>query len=214
MRLTLILIAINIAVFILQVSVFYAIGARPIDHYLALTPSEAFQGSYWQFITYMFVHSAIADNGSLILGHIFINMLVLLIFGPLVEQRIGYVWFLAVYLSAGVFSALFHLMFTGISQSQLVGASGAVFAIMTVYGLLYPRSWIWMIPGIPMPAIFAVFVLAGMQLFFGFFGGEPGVAYFGHIGGIIVGAVFAVYWKYAKRKDETREFKESLHGQF
>ncbi len=196
MRLAFVLVAVNIAVFILQLAFFPL-----IDNLFALTPSQAQEGNYWQFVTYMFLHAAKSDAGSLILGHIFINMLVLLIFGPLVEERIGYVWFLFVYLAAGAFSAVFHMMFTGIGDSQLVGASGAVFAIMTIYGLLYPRSWIWMVP-VPLPAIAAVFVFAGLQLFFGIFGGEGNVAYFGHLGGIMAGAVFAVYWKFAKRRHD------------
>lgn len=204
MRLTFILIALNISVFMLQLAAFFMTSQPLVDAYFALTPDDALGGRYWQFLTYMFLHAAVDDSGGVILGHIFINMLVLLIFGPLVESRIGWVWFLSVYLASGVFSAFFHIAFTGISDIQLVGASGAVFSIMAIYGLLYPKEWIWMMPGIPMPAILSVFVFAGMQIFFGFFGGQPNVAYFGHLGGIIAGAAFAIYWKYVRRAKPRR----------
>ncbi|MBU0953630.1 MAG: rhomboid family intramembrane serine protease [Nanoarchaeota archaeon] len=162
-----------------------------VTHTLSLVPSEALGGSLWQFLTYMLMHADIM--------HIFLNMFVLFIFGPVVEQTIGRYRFLALYVIAGLGSAALHLTIVH-GDSLLLGASGAVLGVMAVYAILYPRNWIFTFPGIPMPAAVAVVVFAILELFYGVTGSNPGVANFGHLGGIITGVVFALWFRYREQR--------------
>jgi membrane associated rhomboid family serine protease len=186
MRITIFLLVANIAVFILQ-------GFFPgFTQAFALTPAIAMEGAYWQFISYMFLH-----GGSL---HIFLNMFVLIIFGFGVERALGTQKYLALYFISGLGSAFLHIFLTGESMIPMLGASGALFGVLTAYGFLFPKNWIIMFPGIPMPAIAAVFVFAGIEIFLGFSGLQPGVANFGHLGGIVTGIALMLIWKYTGRK--------------
>lgn len=191
------LILANIAVFILQLA-FYPV----FDIYFALTPAEALSGSYWQFLTYMFLHATFDQAGNVYLFHIGMNMFVLLLFGSVVERKLGTTRFLFLYFISGIGSAILHVLLTGVSTIQMLGASGAVFGVLAAYGILFPRNWIIMFPGIPMPAFLAVAAFAFMELFFGVFGLEEGIANFGHLGGILTGAALMLYWKHTKKTED------------
>jgi len=213
MRATFIIVLACIAVFVLQVvsgalgfvicedRVPYCPPDQRTDIVTAmfyLKPSEATSFAVWQFFTYMFLHADIS--------HITINMFVFLIFGVPVEMRMKRKNFVALYLLAGVGSAVFHLIVSPIINPAdwnigLIGASGAVFGILTAYAFLYPKNIIWIFPGIPLPAVFAVAAIAGFELFSGIFGLEGNIANFGHLGGVIVGVIFMLWWrKYGKKK--------------
>lgn len=158
----------------------------------ALRPSIAFSGFFWQFITYIVIHANFA--------HIFINMFVLFMFGPVVERKIGDKNFLALYLFSGIISALLHILLTFGEDILMLGASGSTFGVMAAYAYLYPKNWIIVFPGIPVPAYILVIFLIFFELFSGIFGTEPGIANFGHVGGIIGGLLFMYYWKKKQRK--------------
>ncbi len=186
MRVTLSLIIISAVIFIAQ-ALF-----NGFTELFALTPAMGVGGSYWQFFTYMFLHGDIV--------HIMINMFVLFIFGVMVERTLGWKKYLILYIVSGVGSSLLYLMLTGLSYTPMLGASGAVFAVLTAYGFLFPRNIIFVPPGIPLPARFAVVFFAGFELFLGLTGLQPGIANFGHIGGIVTGAILMFYWKHTERQ--------------
>ncbi|RLJ09974.1 MAG: rhomboid family intramembrane serine protease [Candidatus Aenigmatarchaeota archaeon] len=194
MRVTYTLIAINIVVFILQ-NIFYSI----FMDVFALTPVQAVQGWYWQFLTYMFLHGG--------LMHITINMFVLFMFGTVVEYALGARRFITLYLVSGVGSAVFYILLMGVSNVPMIGASGAVFGIMAAYGLMFPKNVIFIPPGIPLPAISAVFLLAFIELFLGLTGLEPGIANFGHLGGIVTGFLLVLYWKHKTKPKTVHELR-------
>ncbi len=190
--LTLALLLANLAAFVLQLAV------PGFTLLLSLTPNLAVSGAYWQFFTYMFLHGDPM--------HIFINMFVLMVFGQQVERQLGWKNLLVLYLVSGLGSAALHILLTGPSYVIMLGASGAVFGILTAYGFLFPKRWIIMFPGIPMPAIAAVFVFAGLELFLGVFGLEQGVANFGHLGGIVAGIGFMLVYKYKASRRKASGF--------
>jgi membrane associated rhomboid family serine protease len=188
------LIVVNIIFFIAE---FLVPGFRDL---LALTPTLAFSGYFFQFITYMFIHGGIM--------HIFWNMFILLIFGFVVERFLGAKKFLIVYLLSGVGSSLVYILFTGISNIPLIGASGAVFGILAAYAFLFPKSWVFMFGVFPMPAWLLIVFLLVEETFFGALGLQPGIANFGHVGGIVTGLLIMFYWKYKKIQEERmRDFK-------
>jgi len=185
-QLTITLVAANVALFIAQNIV------PGFTEFFSLTPSVAFGGAYWQFITYMFMHGGML--------HILFNMFVLFMFGLPVEGTLGTKRFAALYFISGVGSALLYMALTclvmpGDIEVMMLGASGAIFAVLTAYGFLYPRNIVWIIGLVPLPAKWAVIMFAGLELFLGLTGLEPGVANFGHLGGIAVGALLMLHWR-------------------
>lgn len=157
---------------------------------MALTPTDAVSGNFWQFFTYMFMHGGI--------GHITINMFVLLIFGPRVEEMIGKEKFILLYLASGVFSGIFYLLLTGAdSVIMMLGASGATYAVVAAFAVLYPKEWI-MVYFVPLPAWAFLVIFFLIETVFGFFSLQAGVANWGHVGGLIAGALMMLYWKRKK----------------
>jgi len=184
----------NIAIFAVQALV------SGFTETFALTPSIALQGAYWQFFTYMFLHGGFY--------HIFINMFVLLVFGIPVESSLGRKKFLALYFISGLFSAVFYMLLTTESAVMMLGASGAIFAVLTAYGFLFPDSIILVGFILPVKAKFAVILFAVIEFFSGAMDLQMGVANFGHLGGIIAGVLIMLYWRHSRRRRKSPEFRD------
>jgi membrane associated rhomboid family serine protease len=196
MRLTFGLIGANIAVFMLQVIV------RGFTDIFALTPAMAFGGAWWQFFTYMFLHGGPT--------HLFLNMFFLFIFGDVMEHALGDTRYITLYVVSGLGSALIYIALMGATSVPMLGASGAVFGILAAYGFMFPRNKIWVpIPFIiPLPAFTVVILLAILEFVLGFLGLEPGIANFGHFGGIVTGLLLTYYWKRTSRPRGAQERRE------
>ncbi|MCG8648658.1 MAG: rhomboid family intramembrane serine protease [Pirellulales bacterium] len=121
---------------------------------------------WWQFLTYGFLHSVRDIN------HILFNMIGLFFFGRVIEQRLGRMEFLRVYLVmivfGGVIGAVFHLlegMYQGIPIGQMagtIGASGAVVGITVLFACFYPNREVLLLMVFPVKAwVIAVFFVAG-----------------------------------------------------
>ena len=191
MTITIWLIVINIIVFVLEL-----IFSNAFINLFALTPSLLMKGYIWQIFTYMFLH---ADA-----THIILNMFVLLIFGPKIEMTMGSERFLKFYLICGVGSSLFYLMIIGLGGNvPMLGASGAIFGILTAYGIMYPRDIVYVYFLLPMPAIVFVILFGGLEILLGVLtignmGG--GIAYFGHVGGLFTAIILLKFFGYERRK--------------
>jgi membrane associated rhomboid family serine protease len=98
------------------------------DHPSFMLGLNAEDTSFSKWISYIFVHS-----GWL---HFVGNMIFLLIFGAVLEKQIGGLGFLVVFLLSGVFAAGMFAVMTGMTSSPLVGASGAISGVMTLYCVL------------------------------------------------------------------------------
>jgi membrane associated rhomboid family serine protease len=72
--------------------------------------------------------------------HFLGNMLYLWIVGPAVEDRLGAVRYLALYVGCAVAAGLGHLAIDPRASAPLVGASGAISGVLGAYVLLYPES--------------------------------------------------------------------------
>ncbi len=174
----------------------------PITYHFSLVPENAFSGEVWQFFTYIFLHA-----GPL---HLMFNMFVLLIFGGVVEHALGEKRFLILYFASGIGGALLHIFLTGVSDTLLIGASGSIFGVLAAYGFMFPKNKIIVFPiPFPLPSWIAVVGIAVLEFIVGLLGLEAGVANFGHLGGILTGALLVYYWKrqkprniYARRKYE------------
>jgi membrane associated rhomboid family serine protease len=148
--------------------------------------------AFLTILTSMFMH-----GGWL---HIFGNMLFLWIFGNNVEDSMGRLRFVLFYLLGGLAAAAAQVAISPDATVPLVGASGAIAAVLGGYALLYPRArvltlfFFFFIFFIEVPAmvllglwIFTQFLPAVGQLATPDLAGGGGVAYWAHIGGFLFG---------------------------
>ena len=178
----LIIIGLNIAVFLL-------LKIKPnLMSYLALNTWNVTRAHmYLQFFTYMFVHDLSSFQ------HIFFNMLGLLFFGLPLEKAIGSKEFILLYLLSGLFCGIASFLIylaTGMYYVFLYGASGALYAILLAYAVVYPRAkiFIWGILPIPAPILIAIY--AGIEIASQIFSLQSGTAHMTHLAG------FAFAWLY------------------
>ncbi|MEO0230538.1 MAG: rhomboid family intramembrane serine protease, partial [candidate division WOR-3 bacterium] len=87
---------------------------------------------FLNIITSMFIHGGWA--------HIIGNMWFLLIFGDNVEDTLGKLNYIILYLTSGVFAVLAQYIITPISKIPLIGASGAISGILGAYLVLFPNA--------------------------------------------------------------------------
>lgn len=81
-------------------------------------------------------------------------------------------------------------------NSTTVGASGAIYAILLGFGMLFPNEQMFVFP-IPFPIKAKYFVLgyAVIELYLGVSGSADGVAHFAHLGGMLFGLLLILYWR-------------------
>lgn len=176
----LMLIGFNILIYLLTNS------SRELMLFLSLNPLNATRGGmFWQIFTYQFIHGGI--------GHLLSNMIGLLFFGITVERKIGSKEFLLLYLLSGTLCGALSLVVylaTGVTYIFLMGASGAVFAILLAYAVLFPRSMIYLWAIVPIPAPVLIIGYAVLETMHLVGGVNTGVAHATHLIG------FGVSWLY------------------
>jgi len=126
-RITRILIGINVAVFLVEISQAGGATNRHLLDMGALFPPAVAQGEYWRLVTVMFLHANVI--------HIGLNMWALYILGPPVENWYGEWRFLAIYLVSGFLGGVASYAFGPLIEIG-VGASGAIFGLMGAW-LIY-----------------------------------------------------------------------------
>ncbi len=136
--------------------------------------------------------------------HILGNMLFLWIFGGRVEDRMGRVRFLLFYLLGGLAAAAGQTLENPASTDPMIGASGAISAVLGAYLVLYPRSRIqslvflgFFYQLLAVPAAALLIYWFGLQVIDGIaaLGSTDltgGVAVFAHIAGFLAGALMAL----------------------
>ena len=199
-RLTRLLIAANVAIFVLEAISGPSFLARfalwPVGHFSVAQFDGPVGFKVWQLITCGFLHANLI--------HLAINMYALWMFGSDVERAIGPRHYLTLYFASMLCSSATQLlvvsMMTSAGVYPTIGASGAIFGILLAFGMLFPRRTIvLLIPPIPMPAIVFVILYAFLELFSGVFGTDQGVAHFAHLGGMIGAYLTLRHWRKAER---------------
>jgi membrane associated rhomboid family serine protease len=169
-------------------SFMYAFGLVPADF------SWADPGTYFPLITFNFLHSSAR--------HFATNAIILLLAGAAVEKQLGWRTTLVIWMSGGVASGILHLVIFPDSARTLVGASGAIAALI---GTALVLGWHWSLPvrlwrgrqtvfHVPLPLV--VFVWVGYQLYgtaqlFTVPANNLAVATWIHLGGFLFGAAVA-----------------------
>lgn len=130
--------------------------------------------------------------------HIIGNLLFLWVFGNNVEEYLGHFRYLLFYLAGGVAAAFAHIFTHLDSVAPIVGASGAVAAVMGAYLVLHPQAKvnvlvpiIFIFTIIQMPAVIVLGVWFLYQFLIGTqeLAGQGGVAWMAHVGGFAFGVI-------------------------
>lgn len=209
-----------------------AMGGYVLNNVLGLHFFMAPDFHLYQLFTYMFMHGG--------WDHLFFNMFALWMFGCVVERVWGPKKFLFYYISCGVGAGLFQelaqfgqfylmaseqipefswTMVSAVAHNSAsllnawttVGASGAIYAILLAFGMIFPEERIFIFPlPIPIKAKWFVMIYAGIELFSALSTTGDGVAHLAHLGGMVFGFFMIRYWQ----KHPTTGYGKSQGEQF
>lgn len=156
-------------------------------------------------VTSMFLHGS--------LFHLLFNMLFLWVFGNNVEDRLGHVRYAVYYLVGGIVAAYAFAVMNAEGVIPLLGASGAVAAVLGGYFIMYPRAKVntyvpfplyllaALVPGARVRGWFLIFAFVALPawLVLGFWfltewlaieeAAQSGVANEAHIAGFVAGVL-------------------------
>jgi len=161
-------------------------------------------------VTSMFLH-----GGWL---HLIGNMLYLWIFGNNVEDRFGRIRFLLFYLAGGLAAALTQVIVSPQSDVPVIGASGAIAAVLGAYLVLYPGARVlslvflgFFYQLLQVPAVIVLGLWFLLQLVdgiasLGVDSSANGVALFEHIGGFLTGVAIGLVVRSVGRRRPERGF--------
>ena len=161
--------------------------------YTRLPPSLEVVPPWATLFTSMFLHGGWV--------HLIGNMLFLWIFGNNVEDALGRVRYLVLYLASGVAAALSQALVNPASHAPMIGASGAIAGVLAAYLLMYPRAnvhvFIWVIIFfriVTVPAWIMLGLWFAAQLLSGLGSAHAtaGVAFWAHVGGFATGLVLVL----------------------
>lgn len=174
----------TLAVYILQILPW--IGSQLLN-WGALIPLPAFtQWQIWRFFSYMFLHDPYSPL------HILFNMLMLWMFGVEIEQLWGARRFTFFYLICGAGSGLFSffsLFNQTASITPVIGASGAVLGVLTIYAWYFPHRQVLLFFVLPVNIRLVVLGAAIISLS-GTFASKGIISHITHLGGIVVALVY------------------------
>jgi len=135
-------------------------------------------------VTSIFLHGGIM--------HLLGNMWSLWIFGNNIEDRLGHVKYTIFYLAGGVVATIAHYLVQPSSTIPVVGASGAIAAIMGAYLVWFPNAPIRTIVFYFLRDITAKWFLGIWFIMQFFTGANSGVAWMAHVGGFVFGALIGL----------------------
>jgi membrane associated rhomboid family serine protease len=162
---------------------------QAFELWFALWPLSSGAFMPWQMLSYAFLHGD--------LWHIFMNMLVLWMFGADLERLWGPRRFLVFIVASILAAAVVQLGWTAFvgSRSPTLGFSGAAYGLLLGFGMMFPnRTVVLLIPPIPMKAKYFVLLFTVLEVVLGV-RGRDGIAHFAHLGGMVGGLLMILYWR-------------------
>lgn len=174
----------------------------------------------WAFIPQRFTASPLDDSPTLITSmfmhagwlHLASNMLYLWIFGDNVEDRLGKIKYIFLYIFSGIAATFSQYLFYPNSDLPNVGASGAIAGVLGAYILFFPGQKVNVLLGRSIVAMQSIIVI-GFWFILQFVSGvgslystqeTGGVAFMAHIGGFIAGLAIASGFRFTEGKESSR----------
>jgi membrane associated rhomboid family serine protease len=144
----------------------------------------------------MFLHASIP--------HLFGNMLFLWVFGNNIEDRKGRWRFLLLYLVGGAVATASQVLIDPNSTVPIIGASGAIAAVMGAYLVSYPKarikSMIFFGPMLLRKVTAAWLLILWFLLQFQYVLSDVGIAWGAHVGGFTFGVLVGLWWRLQERR--------------
>ncbi|MEM7453623.1 MAG: rhomboid family intramembrane serine protease [Planctomycetota bacterium] len=183
------IIIVNVAIFLIDTFTDFSKerGLGQLMLLLALDTDQPWK--IWTFLTHGFAHSSMESDTSF--WHLFGNMITLFFLGRPVEQRLGRNEFLRFYTVSILVAAVVmyvSVLVTG-GRSVMVGASGAVSAVVMLFIFMYPKVKVLLMGIIPMPAWLLGVLVVGVDISRAF-SPENHIAWQAHLGGAAFGALY------------------------
>jgi len=197
----------NLLVFLVQSTLLTSPSFRVA---LGFNPMHAWEQP-WSFLTYMFLHENVL--------HLAFNMLMLFMFGPSVEDRMGGRVFFLYYLLCGLGGAvLSFLLMQWQPVGVVIGASGAILGVVVAFAWYWPNHQVFVFPlPDPIPAKWLVTFLVAFDLALAWAGAlshggvDDKLAHLAHLGGVAMALLFlkAQDWRAARRDGRQGRMAES-----
>jgi len=172
-----------VLIYLVQVLIGQSDAGRSLIDSAMLKPDAI---AWWNFVSYQFLHGSFM--------HLLGNMLFLWVFGPNIEDRVGRVAHLALFLIGGIAAGALHV---ASDTAPVIGASGSIAAITGAYMVFFPRTHIriliffFLIGVYNIPAVWFIGFAIARDLFgIGIGGGN--VAHMAHLGGYGFGFAVAM----------------------
>ena len=178
---TTVLIAINIAVFLLaEIISGSTLSTSVLVKWGGADVALIHEGQYWRLFTAMFLHAGIR--------HLLNNMLLLYVLGQHLEYLLGAVKYTVLYLTCGVIANIisYRIYLEGNQYIVAVGASGAIFAVMGALIWIIIRNK-GRVRGLSLRQMIVMLVFS---LYFGFVSAD--VSNSAHISGLVSGFLSAI----------------------
>ena len=206
---TCMLIGLNILIYFHQISLaenennylIFKYGFKP-DHFFSYNTQQYSNISpIITIFTSMFMHGGIL--------HLLGNMLFLWIYGNNIEDSMGHIKFLAFYLICGFAAAFLQAIVSPNSSIPMIGASGAVSGVLSAYFLLFPKARVLTLIilvifitfiRIPAGVLIGLWFLSQITNAYFIDPSSPGVAWYAHIGGFLMGLILIPFLKKKKFK--------------
>ncbi|MEK6968373.1 MAG: rhomboid family intramembrane serine protease [Nanoarchaeota archaeon] len=142
----------------------------------------------WRLVTAIFLHGSIV--------HLLMNSFALFLFGLILEKEIGTKKFLMLFFASGITASFGAALF----YPSSLGASGAIYGILGMLGVLRPGMTVW-VSYVPMPMAIAIVVWAVIDLF-GFLV-PSNIANAAHLSGLFLGVVIGLLYRKIYPKPKT-----------
>lgn len=182
------IIAVNVIIFFLTDFLFLSQNSQLMEKGYLFWPYVIHDHQYYRLITCMFLHYGI--------DHIFNNMLILLVIGNRIEQRVGHLRYLFLYISSGILAGVTSMVYNMMqnNNSASAGASGAIFGTMgaMLCIVLFKR-------GKEEYSLQQMLVMVFLSLYGGFT--SQGVDNAAHVGGFIGGFLITALICHKERRE-------------
>lgn len=186
---TLVLFGINLAFFLIEeiLRILFDDSLFPI---MALSREGLANGGWWQLVTHAFLHGN--------LFHLMVNMVALWFTGPLLEELLGGWRYLLLYFG-GILAGGALQTAASPGSVDLVGASGAVCALLVGFATLLPRleitALIFFVIPVRMKAATLGWLIVVVSLLFWMFGIEKDIGHLAHVGGALAGFLICLLYR-------------------
>jgi membrane associated rhomboid family serine protease len=197
---TCVIVGTTVAVFFLQLWEVHVTGQDIVGDELAFSRQALIEHRYYTVLTYAWVHAVeMFGYSGLYWVHIAANMIPLICLGPALEEMIGHWRFVGLYVGGAIAAVLVWHLLNLNRLDPIIGASGAVFAVIGAIGTIEPRARVivfllYILPFRTSMGAVAILICAieAVQIIFHW---TPEVAHSAHLAGAAFGCLYTLAFR-------------------